>query len=410
MFVVVLYYIIFAITLIFGLYFVFTGVIGLIKKKNDPEPIKNKDHNFAILIAARNEGMVIGNLLDSLKKQNYPAEKYEIYVIPNNCTDNTEEICKEHEVNIIKCQTKPKSKGEVLKIAFAKLKKNKKIDAYLIFDADNIVHPDFLIHMNRALNQGYNVAEGFRDAKNPGDNWISGSYTLFYLFQNVFFNEARMGLNGSASINGTGFMVRKSLIDEKGFKTKTLTEDMEYTGICALNNERIAFVKDAITYDEHPINFKTSWHQRIRWSAGILKCMWLYCFKLIKNFFKTGNIASLDVALMYMGPLMQVLSFVDLVMLIIFQICGIKLNDIFSYFFAAGWFYFIVTYLIGILVEIWLLHFKNKKAGTVIQGIILFPIFVFTWIPINIFCLLKRKIGWEEIKHNRDVKISEVVK
>ena len=148
--------------LIYGLYYLVTGVFAFIKPKK--EEIKgNKKHKFAIIIAARNEEKVIGSLIDSLKKQNYDKDKYEINVIINNSTDKTYQVAKKHGANAIKCEEPVKD-----------------IDAYIIFDADNVVHPDFLLHMNNSLNNGYRVAQGFRDSKNYQDNWISGSYTLFY--------------------------------------------------------------------------------------------------------------------------------------------------------------------------------------------------------------------------------------
>ena len=124
---------IYTITIISSLYILYFIVIalGLFKKKKEIIT-EEKKNNFAIIIAARNEEAVIGNLINSLKKQNYPKENYEIYVIINNCTDNTEQIAREKGANIILCTEKVKSKGEVLKYAFNKLKKEKNIDAYAI--------------------------------------------------------------------------------------------------------------------------------------------------------------------------------------------------------------------------------------------------------------------------------------
>ncbi len=410
MFIVIVYYIIFAITLVYGIYFLATGIVGLLKKPRKINKDVHNDNFFAILIPARNEEKVIGNLVDSLKNENYPQGKYKIYVIVNNCTDHTKEIALEHGAEVLECNKKTKTKGDVLKFAFQELKDEKRIDAYLIFDADNVIHPDFLKNMNIYLENGYRVAEGYRDAKNPSDNWLSGSYSLFYLFQNIFFNKARMGLNGSASINGTGFMIKKSLIDEEGFNTYTLTEDVEFTGQCALKNEPIAFVEDAITYDEYPCRFNMSWKQRKRWSAGIMQCRKLYSWKLLKNYFKTGNIASLDMSLIYWGPIMQLLGFLGLITLLIFRMCGIHLNDVFSYFFAWGWLYFIITYVVSIIVEVIMLRYKKKNPQDVISGLLLFLLFIFTWIPINAICLIKKHTKWEEISHDRNVKIDEIVR
>lgn len=409
MFIIIVYYVIFAITLIYGIYFLVTGLIGLIKKPIIKFEDSKNYNNFAILVAARNESKVIGNLIDSLNNLNYPKDKYSIYIIPNNCTDNTSEVSKKHGAKVIECTVPTKTKGEVLRFAFEKLKNKKEIDAYIVFDADNVVHPKFLNNMNMALNSGYRVAQCFRDAKNPSDNWLSGSYMLFYLIQNVFFNHARMTFNGSSSINGTGFMIKKDYIDEIGFKTYSLTEDVEFTGQCALNKEKIVFVEDAITYDEYPVKFLSSWKQRKRWTAGMLTCLKLYTPKLLIDYLKTGNIASLDMGLTYMAPIIQILSFINLVMLIIFRIVGIQLFDIFSAFFATRWVYFIIAYLLSILVEVFVLLYKKKKPSKVLSGIVLFMVFIFTWIPINIICVLKKHTKWEEIKHDANVKINDIL-
>ena len=406
----IVYYTIFIITFIYGMYFLFSGIIGLCRRRKE-RFVKGKGVNrFAILIPARNEELVIGSLLESLNVLNYPKDKYTVYVIPNNCTDNTEKMALENGAKIITCDTPTKTKGDVLKIAFSKLEKEKNIDAYIIFDADNVVHEDFLLYMDDALEKGYNVAEGYRDAKNPSDNYLSGSYALFYLMQNVFFNQARMPIHGSSSINGTGFMVRKDYIEKDGFETYSLTEDVEFTGQCALKREKIAFVDEAITYDEYPTKFKASWNQRKRWSAGNIECMKLYTPKLLKNFIQTGNLASLDMGLVYMGPLMQILFLIVTIMLICFRIGNVDMYDIFSYFSNWGLVFFIVSYVSCILTEVFVLLYKKKDPRKVWKGILLFLFFIYTWIPINILCFIKKQTKWDAIKHDRVIKIDEIKK
>ena len=406
---VILYYFIFVVTLLYSLYFSLTGFVGILKKQKIHFK-KSKDKNrFAILIPARNEEAVIGNLIDSLNMLNYSKDLYTIYVVPNNCSDQTEKLAKSHGAKILHCDVPTRTKGDVLNVAFEQLQAVEDIDAYVVFDADNVVHPDFLKHMNNCLETGFQVGQAFRDAKNPSDNWLSGGYTLFYLFQNVFFNRARMNLNGSASINGTGFMIKKSLIDEFGFETFTLTEHTEFTGQCALRGERIAFVEEAITYDEYPTLFGVSWKQRKRWSAGMLECMRRYSFKLFKEYRKTKNLSCLDMGLVYLGPLWLVIGFVGTLMLMVFHILGIQLYDLFSYFFAFGIWFFILSYFLGIGLELFILWYKDKKPSTVVSGILLFPVFFMTWIPINIVCLIKKHTKWEEIRHNRNVEIKDVL-
>lgn len=65
------------------------------KKKLDTYEAK-KLHKFAFIIAARNEQAVIGNLINSIKQQNYPAELIDVIVVADNCTDDTAQIAREH--------------------------------------------------------------------------------------------------------------------------------------------------------------------------------------------------------------------------------------------------------------------------------------------------------------------------
>lgn len=403
----IIYYVLFSVTLCYGLFFLITGFWGFGKGKDKIKNYKPKN-KFAIFIAARNEAKVIGNLVESLNNQNYPKELYDIYVIPNNCKDDTEGVAKKAGAKIFKCDAPVKTKGAVLRNAFAKFVDKEDIDAFVIFDADNVVDSDFLKEMNNAICTGFTVAQCNRDSKNFDDNWITGSYSLFYYMQNFFFNKARMNMGLSASINGTGFMVKREVIKKQGFNTKTLTEDIEFTAICALHEERIAFVEKAITYDEQPVKFKDSWKQRKRWSKGMLQCLFTYDGDLLSHFFRTGNMPSLDMALVFMAPIMQLLGLVLLLILILFKLCGIELADIFSYFFAYGLVFFVVTYIIGILLNMFIFKLNKRKIKDVLSSILLFSVFLVTWIPINIICLVKRDITWEPITHDRNINVESL--
>ena len=59
-------------------------------KRDKPLPPSEGQHEFAVLICARNEEKVIGSLLESLRRQTYPREKLHIFVMADNCTDGTE--------------------------------------------------------------------------------------------------------------------------------------------------------------------------------------------------------------------------------------------------------------------------------------------------------------------------------
>ena len=209
------------IVILYALYYFIISIFTLAKKKKQAAyPPKNR---FAFVIAARNEECVIGNLVDSLLKQNYPKDLYTVYVVPNNCTDGTKEAALAAGASIIDCTIPVKSKGEVLSFALDYIFRcDDTYDAMCVCDADNLVHPNFLSEMNNALCSGKKVAQGYRDSKNPHDTAISCCYSLYYWMVNRFHNHARDALGLSAMVNGSGFMVSMDILKENGgWKTYT---------------------------------------------------------------------------------------------------------------------------------------------------------------------------------------------
>lgn len=392
------------IIIIYALHFIIINIGNL--RKNNKIEIDDKKNFFAILIAARNEELVIEKLVNSLKRQNYPKDKYEIYVIVNNCTDNTAAIAKKAGATVIECTENVKSKGEVLKYTFNKLKDNNEIDAYAIFDADNLVDNNFLNEMNNTINEGYTVSQGFRDTKNIGDNWISSSYALLYYIDNLFINRARHYMKMSAILNGTGIVIKKDIIDKYGYDPKTFTEDIEFTVMCALNDEKIAFTETAIIYDEQVTDMKSSLTQRKRWSFGAMQCFKVYYKDLLKKIFKDKSYCALDILFFTISTMFHVLSALLIILLTLYTIINIKSINIVNLLLVLLTTLFIV-YVCGILIRIYLIKRNNKKIKDNIGGILLFDIFLLTWIPINFICLFIDKCNWDCIKHNRNVEIDK---
>lgn len=400
----ILTYIVMVITSFYLLYFVIMA-IGIFKKKKE-KVLVDKKNNFAVIIAARNEEAVIANLIKSLKKQNYPKEHYEIYVIVNNCTDNTEEEARKAGAKVIVCTEKVKSKGEVLKFTFNKLKKEKDIDAYVIFDADNLVHRDFLSKMNDSLNMGYSVVQGFRDTKNVSDNWLSCSYAIMYYIQNLFLNKSRYNLGKSSFINGTGFVIKKELIDKNGYDPKTITEDIEFVAMCAINGEKIAFNDEAITYDEQVNKFIPSLKQRKRWSIGTMECLRGYFTELIKTGFKNRRFECFDIIIFYLSIVVHVIGNLAP----IFAILGLFINfkSLTIGYFISTLAISLCSYVIGVVLRAFLLKKYNKSIKDNIGGILFFDLFILSWAPVNFVCLFLKKCNWESIKHDRNIDIEEV--
>ena len=72
-----------------GIYYLIVGITGFLPIKDKNKKISDKTHKFALIISAHNEEVVIGNMVESLKQLDYPDDAYDIFVIADNCDDNT---------------------------------------------------------------------------------------------------------------------------------------------------------------------------------------------------------------------------------------------------------------------------------------------------------------------------------
>ena len=236
---------------------------------------ENEKTKFAVVVCARNEEAVIGQLLDSLKRQRYPQDRIRVFVVADNCTDGTARAARSHGAAVLeRFNRREIGKGHALRWAFGRiLREAPDCDAVAVFDADNEADPDFLAHMAAALRSGADVAQGYRVAANPGDSWVSGCYAVYWRYMSRFFNRARAKMGSSCLVGGTGFAFRRELLEASGWNTCTLSEDTEFSmqQICA--GRRIVPVDGAVFYDEQPVSFRVSLRQRFRWMTGALQCV-----------------------------------------------------------------------------------------------------------------------------------------
>ena len=379
---------------VYGLYFVITALF-LFKKRKKDSIVSDKYSHFTILIPARNEEEVIKDAIQSFKSQKYPKDNYEIVVVINNTTDNTLDVCNAEGVRGILCERKIKNKGDALKEAFDRLKKEK-TDAYIIMDADNVVNDEFLGEMNKSLNEGTLVAKSSMDIKAKENTWVSSSYAIYFFIQSILYSIPRNNIGASCAINGTGIMIKKEVIDKFGFNVRTITEDLEFMTLCALNNIKIKFVEGAICYAEHPSDFKVSMIQRRRWTKGIYEGFIIYFNSIIKNMIKRPNIELFDSLLIYSTPLILILSLISI--FINFLIVPLPIYLIITSFSL------LVSYISISLCALFVCVKSKKKIKDFLTGIIMFPIFLLSWQYLNIIILFKKEVVWDEIKHTQKIE------
>ena len=392
---------------IYWLYQLVVSLCSLVKLKDKPI-IEDKQNRFMAIIPAHNEEKVVGNLIASLKRQNYPKELYDIYVIADNCTDNTAKVAKEAGAIVYeRFDEEHKTKGYALNwFLKQKIEENAPYDAFCIFDADNIVDENFIKNMNKKLCQGEEVVQGYRDIKNPTDSWITAGYAIFYWTMNRFYHLASYILGLSPLINGTGFMVKFDIIKPTGWDTNTLTEDIEFSLKTIISGKKLGWATDAIVYDEQPVGFKQSWSQRSRWTVGHIQCLKEYTIPLAVAVKEHKTLMNFDGLLYMIGSIpMFVLTIILLILnFVMYFSNGMSTLDLFINCLR----YLLPTFLLPIITAIMIMILDKKPIRPMIKGLALYPLFLGSWLLINFKCLFKKQTKWEKIEHVRDIKINEV--
>lgn len=359
---------------------------------------------FAILIAARNEELVIGPLINSLLTQDYPSDLYDIWVVPNNCTDNTALAARNFGARVLECTVPVKSKGEVLRFAYNRLR-GRRYDAWLVFDADNVVDPRFLAEMNNARMAGARAAQGYRDSKNPYDTAVSGCSSIYYWMMDRFHNGGKAGLGVSAMIGGTGFMVTQALLDRLGgWRTETISEDLEITAQAVLAGERVAYVPRAITYDEQPLTWEQSFTQRRRWSSGTLQVAQRYLPALNEAQSRRPRLSLFDFEATLLLPAYQLAALAGLACTALSAALGgrtllqVLLLGLAGALGNLAWAALTATVAAGLVITL-----EGKWNRRLWKGLATYWLFLLTWLPITACSFWKKTTVWEEIRHTRTV-------
>ena len=237
------------------------------------KPAKNK-HKYAILIAARNEKNVIGNLLDSINKQDYDMSLVTTFVVADNCTDNTAEIARNHgAVCYERFDNDHRTKGYALEFLLDKIEEDygrMNFEGYFIFDADNLLNTDYISRMNDSFDEGCKIITSYRNTKNFDENWIASTYALHWIRSIRANHRARSVLRLATNIQGTGFLFTNEIV-KNGWHYTSLTEDRALTADAVAQGYQITYNDKAMFYDEQPTSLKVALRQRTRWSKGHLQ-------------------------------------------------------------------------------------------------------------------------------------------
>ena len=374
-------------------------------------PKAKKQHTYAFFIAAHNEEAVIANLVQSIKAQDYPSELIDIFVVADACTDETAARAREAGAIVYeRNDLARKGKSWVMDYGFDRILNEYpgKHEAFIIFDADNLLAPDYVTIMNDAFDQGYLALTSYRNSKNFGSSWISAAYSIWFLREARFLNNARMLCGTSCAVSGSGYLVSSKIVEAMhGWDFHTLTEDIQFSTFCAVHGIQIGYAP-AEFFDEQPLTLSASIKQRRRWVKGFYQVFFTYGGQLGQAIAKRRSFAAATlltlITLLSNGTFLVVggLSHGFLATDAEMQACLRSILITFGLMYVTGFMMALLTTVIERK------HIHCRPRWRVVTNLFTYPLFMFTYIPLTVSALFL-KVDWVPTPHDISVTLDQVM-
>jgi cellulose synthase/poly-beta-1,6-N-acetylglucosamine synthase-like glycosyltransferase len=378
--------------------------------------LKNQKENystnikFAILAPAHNEERVISCFIESALNVDYPKDKFDIFLVLDHCTDKTMEIANKYKINILEYKDKnlPAGKARALNWATEIILKND-YQAICYFDADSLVHPNFLKAMSASVESGAMAIQGHQIPKNPRSSWLSRIISVGQMISNRFFQKPKSHLGFSATLHGKGICLKRNIVEKFKWDEQCLTEDLEMQMRLIANSIHIHWNEFAIVYDEQPETFRQYFKRTIRWTRGSLDTAKKHLWELLKNFIKTKDRRILE-AFFYCANVYR-LSIIGITALIIWMH--------FDKFNFLIWLYDIIPgseialkilFLSPIMIMPLIILVYEKEEADMLLAYFLQPALGFLRIATFVLGIFKDNIHWNRTEHTSAIEISELIK
>ncbi len=264
----ILWILFYAINFILAIYFLLPICLFLLhwilpSSKNILEkryPLRTKkEFDFAAIVTAHQDVKLIPPLIDSFLKQNY--ENFIVYIIADDCNISSL-LYDDVRIKIIKPELPFHAK--IKSIDFAVKNFERKHDALVIFDSDNLVHPKYLSALNGYFQRGFRAVQTHMLSKNI-DSTYAKLDSIGHVYYTFLERQIKMDLGLTAAILGLGIAIELSLYNEIMYSNQLGGFDKKLQVQLAKKLPTIAFAGDAIVYDEKVDDGEALEKQRTRW-------------------------------------------------------------------------------------------------------------------------------------------------
>ncbi len=340
----------------------------------------------AVVIPAHNEARHIGRTLEYLKRSNYFQEQVHVYVIADNCDDNTADIARAAGATVFKrYDPDNRGKGQALDWCFREQTEMlREHPVTVIIDADSMVDPDFLASITaRLLEPGVDAVQGNNSVANLDQHWRTALTGASFALVNCVRPAGLACLGSSAGLKGNGMAFRSKLLVHRGWPAHSIVEDVEFGVRLLLEGYWTTFDLDAKITSDMPAGRRQADAQRRRWEFGRLEVARHYVPALVR-----AIAANRD--LRYLGPLMELIV-PPMSVIALLEAAGLVL----SHFASPSW-----TALFAVFVSMTALHvvlglYFCRMPKRVWLALAAAPLFLFWKVGVYAGLLLSRgQKGW----------------
>jgi len=359
-------FVLLALPLLYIFIFAFAGIFYR-SVKVPSKPVLRK---IAVLIPGYKEDEVIIEVAKDAMRQNYPKDYFEIIIIADSFSPQTLETLKAFPVRVIEVQFEKSTKSKALNAALARLQDE--FDLAVVLDADNLMAPGFLEKINAAFELGIVAVQGHRTAKNL-DSSLAVLDAISEEVNNHIFRKGHRALGLSSAIIGSGMAFRYDYF-RKLMATVTAVGgfDKEIELKMLQEGHTIAYLDDAIVYDEKVKKADAFSNQRRRWLSAQLYYFRTDFGKSLNAFFLHGNIDYFDKTLQFIQPPRILLLGAILLFGTLFSVMNLFFAV--SPLFIHLWEFLVVTCLFTFLLSIPVKFYRWQTLvalGSIPRGIIL---------------------------------------
>ena len=261
--------------------FMVAGLPAVFRSQRRPDRSSGGRTRFAIVIPAHNEAGLIEGTVASLIDSDYPVERRDVYVIADNCSDDTAGRARAagatcHERTNLTLRGKPYALDWMIRQIDLD-----RYDAIVIVDADTIVDRQFLAVMDMHVMAGEQSIQGHIGVMNPDENWLTRLGVLPASVKYRLHYPGKRALGLSCPLAGNGMCFSTALMRRFGWNAFSITENWEYYVMLALHGYTTTPAIEAKVYGQVARTLKLGTPQRVRWMQGQIETLQRYWRPLI---------------------------------------------------------------------------------------------------------------------------------